>query len=217
MIRILYIKRLQRVAVLAEGRLARLLGPGWKVVWTLGRELVTYDLTDPVQLIAVGDALPVDLAGQRVVEIREGERVIVTIDGAQRRILGPGRYRVWDGVADVQLTRVDLLAKPVPLAASDRLMIANMEAVEATTSAQAVVVLYRDGQPVEVLAAGRYRAWKAGGWALVQVPLALQGRQAQLERRAPRVRRGPRVRRDRPDRADRCPSISRARCSAPRR
>jgi regulator of protease activity HflC (stomatin/prohibitin superfamily) len=37
-----------------------------------------------------------------------------------------------------------------------------------------VAVLYRDGQPVEALAAGRYRAWKAGGWAVVTVPLALQ-------------------------------------------
>ena len=106
MIRLITIKRLQRVALVERGRLVRLLGPGWNLVWTLGRELILYDLTDPVQAIAVGDVLPEGTAGQRALTVGEGERVLVTIDGAQRRILGPGRWRVWEGVADVRLTRV---------------------------------------------------------------------------------------------------------------
>lgn len=174
MIRILYITRLQRVAVVVGGRLLRLLGPGWNLVWSLGREFVTYDLTDPVQALKVGDPLPEGTAGQRTLTVREDERVLVTIDGVQRKVLGAGRYRVWEGVADVALTRIDLLATPVPLDPSDRLTIAGAEAFEASTTAQSVAVLYRDGQAVEALGPGRYRAWRAGGWGLVGVPLALQ-------------------------------------------
>jgi len=181
MIRFLYITRLQRVALIERGRVLRVLGPGWHLVWTLWRELVLYDLTDPVQALKIGDPLPESVEGQRVLTVREDERVVVTVDGSQRKILGAGRYRVWEGVADVALARVDVLAKPAPLAESDRIVVVNSEATEASTTAQAVAVLYRDGQPVESLASGRYRAWRAGGWALVPVPLSLQAVEVALQ------------------------------------
>jgi hypothetical protein len=36
------------------------------------------------------------------------------------------------------------------------------------------LVLVRDGRPLRVLPAGRYRAWAGGRWSLKPVPLSLQ-------------------------------------------
>lgn len=174
MIQLLYIHRLERVALVRGDTFLRLLEPGYNLVWTLGRERIRYDLTDPVQAIGVGDPLPADTAGQRVVTVREGEVAVVRVDGVQTELLAPGRYRAWDAVAEVEIHRIDTLARPDPLATSDQLTVGRGRWGEAVTAGRVVAVLLRDGVPVEALAPGRYRAWVGSPWSLARVDLALQ-------------------------------------------
>ncbi len=173
MLRLVRVARLERVAVLVRGAFQRLLGPGLHPVWGAA-ELIRYSLAAPLRPIAFGDPIPAEAEGQRVVEVSATERALVLVDGQQDQVLGPGRYRVWEGVAQVELRRYDLLARPQPLADEDRILV-GAGRVEATATADMAVVLLRDGLPVEELAAGRYRTWSSSPWSLARVDRGLRG------------------------------------------
>jgi len=174
MLTILHTKRLQRVLVLRGEEVLRVLGPGWHVVWTWNRELIRYTLAEPVQAVETGDPLPADAPGQRVITIRDGERALVLLDGVQANLLAPGRYRIWDGPSEVEVRRIDRLARPRALADEDIVNLSSNLRIEASTSDLSVAVLYRNGSPVEALPKGRYRVWSGGPWALASVSLALR-------------------------------------------
>lgn len=169
MLQSITVHRHERVALLRDGRFVRLLGPGRHWIWTLGAmtELVRYDLRAPPTALQADDPLPADLAEAAVVTVARHEVGVLRVEGRDSQVLLAGRYRLWREGPRQEITRFDLLAEPVALAADDVLEVGRLAAwQEATADGHAEVVLLRDGKPVRALAPGRYRTWVAGPWSL---------------------------------------------------
>ena len=166
----------ERVALVRDGRFVRMLGPGRHLVWALGGvlELERYDLRTLVFPVGPGDPVPIDTTESEGLTVRVGELAIVHVDGVYHSVWGPGRYRLWSGVGEVTVDRVDTGRAPEALEPSDRLPEGlGSWVTEATATADQAVVLLRDGLPVRQLGAGRYRTWRGSPWALRAVSLAL--------------------------------------------
>lgn len=165
------------VALVLNGTFKRLLYPGSHWIWT-GLDLVQYHRMTPgdiVERVEPGHPVPTDLVGAKTLIVRANERAIVWVEGRLRAVLEPGRFRLWTHVTEVSVDKVDILARPQPLADSDRLDALKVQRfTEQVASAQQAVILLEDGAPVETLAPGRYRAWTGGPWSLQSVALELR-------------------------------------------
>lgn len=161
-------------AVLAPGR-HRLFDP-WSrraihVVSERAPWLVHDDLDAIVRSGKLGDALV-------VVDLADGERALVWVDGRFDRILAPGRHAYFAAPRQVVIERVACEALRLVHPALSTILAAS----QATTSVGAVAVageaaglvgldvpvghaavLLRDGQLVEVLPPARYAYWEAAG------------------------------------------------------
>lgn len=177
MIRTITVSRVHRVALFRDGAFERLLGPGQHVLWTglSTVETLVLPFDDTAAAIDPAQGLPVQLDGSEVVEVAAHELAVLRVDGRDRQLLRPGRYRLWRTGARQELLRFDVLAEPGPLPAEDRLELGQGSAwTEQAADAERAVVLVRDGLPLRVLGAGRYRAWTSGPWKLVPVHLGLE-------------------------------------------
>lgn len=159
--------RAQRLVVVKADRVVRVLGPGRQLVWAWEGDVVRVDLTEALHPSGVEDALPVEVPGTEVFTVRDGWRAVVRVDGILRRVALPGTWRIWHDTGQVEVTLVDTLAEPMPLADTDRLgPDRDRLVVEATAGEGRHVVLVHDGVPVRTLSAGRYRVWRTGPWSL---------------------------------------------------
>lgn len=177
MFRTLIVPRTQRVALYLDGRYQRLLGPGRHVLWVglSTVETVTCSFDDSATRLDGRDGLPDELPDSRVLAVEAHELAVLRVDGQDRQVLAPGRYRLWQTGSQQELLRFDVLAEPRVLPAADRLQVgAGASWTEAASDGERAVVLVQDGLPVRVLAPGRYRAWTVGPWRLVPVFLGLQ-------------------------------------------
>jgi regulator of protease activity HflC (stomatin/prohibitin superfamily) len=171
MFRTLRVARSQRTLHLVDGRAQRVYEPGTHLVWTLSgtHEFVQLAVSVPSKPIQLGDPLPDDTVGTRVISVAAHERVLVFVAGQFVTALGPGRWRWWDELGEPTVVRMDRRSPPAPLADDD-----GISSVEgATVLACAEPMLLRDsGRGVKVVPAGRYRIWSADGWQLTAIPQA---------------------------------------------
>ena len=167
----------QRAALLINARYQRLLQPGVHWIFNLFERVEAQHL-DPtviVERVEPGDPVPVEVEGATAVLVKTNQLAVVEVDGRVRALLQPGRFRLWTEIAETEVTLIDVLAKPEPIPASDRLgALRSRPFTEAVASARSAVVLLQDGAPVEVLEPGRYRAWHDGPWSFVSVSLELE-------------------------------------------
>jgi len=169
------VQRKQRVAVLRNGALVRVLRPGQHWIWTWGlTEVIPIDITADWVPLTEGDPLPRALEGTEILTVRTDQIVVRKVAGRVRQVLGAGQYRVWAN-PDLDEARVtlDLLGAPRPLEPGDVLVPKLAAWSEVTASKRTALVLHRDGEPVRVLEEGRYRLWAAGPWSVVAVPMAM--------------------------------------------
>lgn len=167
----------ERVAIFINQRFVRLLQPGVHQVWhgLASFDVVRLDTSVLVERVEPGDPVPVEVEGAEALIVRANEQVIIWVEGRLRAALQPGRFRLWTSVAEIRVERIDILAKPVAIPASDRLdALSPKRFNEAVASARQAVVLLEDGSPVEALPPGRYRAWESGPWSFVEVSLELE-------------------------------------------
>jgi regulator of protease activity HflC (stomatin/prohibitin superfamily) len=148
----------ERVLVLRDGRAASLLGPGSHTLFTLFSpvEIVRFDLTVPVTT-----ATP-ELC--RVLTARDGlehavaddELALVRVDGVPHRVLGPGRWVLWQARAEVTAENVStraLDASTVPV--GFRALAGNeLRVVEVAESSRGL--LFVDGRFERVLDPGAH-------------------------------------------------------------
>ena len=153
-----------------NGRFQKVYGPGQHTVWTLGGShefLVTSTLE--WKPLPDDDPLPAELEGTRQILVGPLERVGLWVNGTFRQVLGPGRYRVWLEIGEVREERFDLRADPAPVG-SDDTMPAAVDGQYTTRNFAGPALLMRDGRPVGVVGAGRYRVWAGARWELAEVP-----------------------------------------------
>ncbi len=174
MFRTIHVKRSQRVIHLQNGQLQKIYPPGEYTVWTLSgsHEFLVTSTTEWKPLLD-DDPLPAEVEGARLIQVGPMERVALWVNGTFRQVLGPGRYRVWLEVGQVEEQRFDLRADPVPLGREDQLP-AALEGFYVSKNFAGQVLLSRDGQPATVLAPGRYRVWQGARWELSELPRRFQ-------------------------------------------
>lgn len=175
MLKLFEINRNQRVAVLKDGVLSEVLGPGRHVVWDLVGllEVVWFDMTQPVQPLGIDSGLPLELPGAETVMVGANQRLVVRLGGQVTDLKMPGLYRVWR-VDGLELEWVDVTEEPKPLSNDDVLWSLGAGLWrEMSASERRGLVLRYDGDPVRVLEAGRYRFWGGGPWDAVAVSLEL--------------------------------------------
>ncbi len=174
MFTIVTVPRIQRVALFRDGAFAGLFGPGRHTVYTgfAMVERVVYKLSAAPQVVTAGDELPEGIEGVSDILVAPNERVLAYVSGVFAGLLGPGRYRHFDGAGQLELVRADLRDEPVPLAANDVLP-ATAGVTEFAVGEGQAAVLTRLTQPVRLLAPGRYRVFHGSPYAVRIVPLAL--------------------------------------------
>ncbi len=105
-----------------------------------------------------------------VVDLKDHERGLVSIDGRFSHVLPPGLYAYWTGFKDVQVEVID--ARNVRFEHSDLRVIARSPMVGqvldiCTVNRQSVGVLFIDGRYIDTLDPGLYAFWKGTGDAKV--------------------------------------------------
>ncbi|TNE88965.1 MAG: slipin family protein [Deltaproteobacteria bacterium] len=171
--RVLTVARHERVALVRSGALRRVLEPGrhwvFDPLWLT--EAIHYDVRELVQPLT--EAEPWLLPGTRLLTVEPHQVATVAVDGLVRRVLEPGRYRLWEAIEGVSIRWHDTREAPAALVDSDRLQPVRGEWTEHVASKVQALILFHDGQPVRTLAPGRYRVWRGSPWAVVAVPLGL--------------------------------------------
>lgn len=167
MFRSLSVKRLARVIHLKDGQFVTVLGPGTHTIWTWGgaHEFLSISLEGELKALEVGDPIPADYPGSRILTVAPHERLALRVDGVFRQVLGPGRYRWWDACGAVDAQRYDLSAQPEPLSQVDSLPL-EVPHFCTTRVFASPVLLVRDGQVIGVGKPGRYRIWEGSPWQL---------------------------------------------------
>ena len=176
---VLNVNRNERIALVLDGVFDRVVGPGTHWIWTFGKtvETVRVDLAATVvEALPLGDVWPKGLAGTEVIEVQAGQRLVVFVNGALLRVLGTGTWRLWTEAATVEHRLVDAEAKPTALDETDRFTghvgAGRWDELEAAEGL--ALVLLKDGEPVEVLGAGRFRFWRGTRWTARAIDLGLQ-------------------------------------------
>jgi regulator of protease activity HflC (stomatin/prohibitin superfamily) len=105
-----------------------------------------------------------------VVDLKDRERGLVSIDGRFSHVLPPGLYAYWTGMKDVQVEVVD--ARSVRFEHVDLRVISRSPSVGhvldiCTVNRQCVGVLFIDGRYIDTLDPGLYAFWKGAGDAKV--------------------------------------------------
>lgn len=105
-----------------------------------------------------------------VVDLKDHERGLVSIEGRFSHVLPPGLYAYWTGMKDVQVEVID--ARNVRFEHSDLRVITRSPMVGqvldiCTVNRQCVGVLFIDGRYVDTLDSGLYAFWKGAGDAKV--------------------------------------------------
>lgn len=156
---ILWMRARRPVAVLPPGRYRYWSGSPWT-------------LTDlPRDLVSVGADVPDPLPdGAHLLVVGRDERVLATLDGANPKVVGPGRWLWWEAAGTFAFRRFSVVAEPEPVDDLDTVP----TAVEAASTELQPLVLLRAGLPQRVLPPGRYRTWPGSIWGLKVVPLSLQ-------------------------------------------
>lgn len=100
----------------------------------------------------------------QVVDLKDYERGLVWIDGRFSHVLPPGQFAYWTAYRDVKVEVVD--AREVRFTHRDWSVIAKSPMAEKVLDVITVApgqagVLFRDGQYVETLPAGRFAFWKS--------------------------------------------------------
>jgi regulator of protease activity HflC (stomatin/prohibitin superfamily) len=101
-----------------------------------------------------------------VVDLKDHERGLVSIDGRFSHVLPAGQYAYWTGFKDVQVEVVD--ARSVRFQHADLRVISKSPMIGqvldiCTVERQRVGVLFIDGRFVETLDPGLYAFWKGAG------------------------------------------------------
>jgi len=110
-----------------------------------------------------------------IVDLKDHERGLVSIDGRFSHVLPPGLYAYWTGYKDVEVEVVD--ARNVRFEHGDLRVIARSPMVGqvldiCTVNRQSVGVLFIDGRYIDTLEPGLYAFWKGTGDAkIVEVDL----------------------------------------------
>ena len=105
-----------------------------------------------------------------VVDLKDHERGLVSIEGRFSHVLPPGLYAYWTGMKDVQVEVID--ARNVRFEHVDLRVISRSPMVGqvldiCTVNRQCVGVLFIDGRYVDTLDPGLYAFWKGAGDAKV--------------------------------------------------
>ncbi len=154
-----------------RGEFAGVLGPGrhWLTPWDRWVRKARVEVVDlrlvylhdaQLDVIARSGALGDEAA---VLDLADGERALVFVDGRFDAVLQPGLHVLWTAWADVRVERVGtdaLRVGGVDLAAALGTL-TGPEAIEQLLVPDGHVgLVYRDGALVEQLRAGRYGFWK---------------------------------------------------------
>ena len=105
-----------------------------------------------------------------VVDLKDHERGLVSIEGRFSHVLPPGLYAYWTGMKDVQVEVID--ARNVRFEHGDLRVISRSPMVGqvldiCTVNRQCVGVLFIDGRYIDTLDSGLYAFWKGTGDAKV--------------------------------------------------
>ena len=105
-----------------------------------------------------------------VVDLKDHERGLVSIEGRFSHVLPPGLYAYWTGIKDVQVEVID--ARNVRFEHGDLRVITRSPMVGqvldiCTVNRQCVGVLFIDGRYIDTLDSGLYAFWKGAGDAKV--------------------------------------------------
>jgi regulator of protease activity HflC (stomatin/prohibitin superfamily) len=103
-----------------------------------------------------------------MITIFEGQRGLYIRDGKLVRVLGPGRYRDWAWLAEVEIRPIDV--RQVAIEATpelERVLPADAEVIE--VAEDTVALVKRGGRPYRVLMAGRWAIWRREGEVEIDV------------------------------------------------
>jgi regulator of protease activity HflC (stomatin/prohibitin superfamily) len=171
MIKLFKVARYERAFLFRDRDFVRVLGPGWyfyadplfrlrvEIEDVTGPRIETERLELIVKSGALGDeALVVDLA--------DGQRALVFVDGRLERVLVPGLYAFWKVIKDVRVEILDATRVRVSTSALAKLLTipgsaALLDLVD--VEAGAVGLYFLNGVLQEALPPGRYAFWKGEG------------------------------------------------------
>lgn len=129
-------------------------------------QVTTVSLRDPwlshesLDIIIDSGAL---LDQAEILDLKDHQRGLVWVDNRFQKVLGPGRYALWNTVRDVRIEVVD--AGRVRFDHKDANIIAKSQGVESELNVVMVEhgyagVYFKDGGYVETLQPGQYMFWK---------------------------------------------------------
>lgn len=173
MIQLITVARYQLALVFRDGDLFRVLERGrHRMVYPFAKMSVTMvDTTTAQADFCEHEALLTDplLAPYlEVVDLRDGERALVWIDGRLQGLLTPGRYGYWKAAGDIRIEHLSI--DRAPLDCDDLELIlalpnANQELEVVRCENDKQTIMYLNGLVQDVLGPGRYVFWKgAGKW-----------------------------------------------------
>lgn len=169
--RVLELADHERAFVFVDGRFDRVLKSGLHVLWT-GLRKVRVDVVDMREPVYTHEDLPRIVRGTTleedadVLDLKDGERALVWVDGRFRTALKPGLYLVWKGLQDVRVERMD--AAGARLEHKSVGEIANSNLVHGVVSvhivdAGQVGLWFQDGKFISELKPGIHAFWTGIG------------------------------------------------------
>jgi regulator of protease activity HflC (stomatin/prohibitin superfamily) len=171
MIRIFNIARYERGLLFSGRDFVGVLGPGrylrFDPLWRL--RIFIEDVTEPMLEVEALDVIVASRAlgnDALVVDVKDGERALVWIDGRFANVLVPGLYAFWTILKDVRVELVDATKPRVPENVLTRVVAAPLAVslVDRTEVPVGSVGLYfLNGAYQETLSPGSYAFWKGEG------------------------------------------------------
>ncbi len=177
--RLTYIQTAQRAVLYRNGDAVRVLTKGWHLLpaWPLPYRVEVFNIdapwldgcTEGSNLAASGEELDRLLrrgvlgGHAETVEIGDDERALVWVDGRYSQTLGPGRYAYWLGATEVRVERCELSAGRI--AHRQIAIVLEVESGRrgliqvADVPSENLALVYRNGELLETLTAGRYGYW----------------------------------------------------------
>lgn len=169
--RVLELADHERAFVFVGGKFDRVLKAGLHVLWT-GLRKVRVDVVDMRNPVYANVDLPRIVRGATleedasVLDLKDGERALVWVDGRFRMALKPGLYLVWKGLEDVRVEVLDATGARLEHASVSEIANSNLAhgvVTVHTVEAGQAGLWFQDGRFKAELKSGTHAFWTGVG------------------------------------------------------